>query len=475
MNLRYLLQPVIILLALQMVTFDFAWARPNIVLIMADDMGYESLRSNGGTSFDSTQLDQLATEGMRFTQCYSQPICTPSRNKIMTGRSNARNYREFGLLSPSEITFGNILKKAGYRTCISGKWQLSGGRRGNGATPSSCGFDESCMWAYKHNLPDGVRHTGGWEKPGKTSRFWHPSIIQNGRYRPTTPSEYGPDIFTQFILDFLEQTNEEPFFVYYPMTLTHGPFLPTPLSPDLDTADKFKSNPKYFSDMVAYTGHCVQRIVDKLEELGIAESTLVLFTTDNGSHLSIVSETEDRLIPGGKGIPIDAGCHVPMIARWKGTIHPGTACPDLIDFSDFLPTIAELCDAELPSDRVIDGRSFLPQLHGNRGNPRESIFVHYDKDPGRDPPKMRRVRFAFDGRYKLYQDGRIFDVMNDIDEERPLEKESLSVETHTTLDKLQQVLDSMPKWKPNNAVFQEGPDPVTRLRLQKLDQLRAEF
>jgi arylsulfatase A len=99
--------------------------RPNLILIMADDLGYEALGSNGGTTYQTPQLDQLASKGMRFTHCYSQPVCTPSRVKIMTGQSNARNYRAFGLLPAGELTFGNLLKDAGYQTCIAGKWQLS--------------------------------------------------------------------------------------------------------------------------------------------------------------------------------------------------------------------------------------------------------------------------------------------------------------------------------------------------------------
>jgi arylsulfatase A len=440
---------------------------------MADDMGHECLRSYGGTSYEPNQLDELASRGMRFTQCYSQPVCTPSRNKIMTGRSNARNYRKFGLLDPNEITFGNVLQRAGYQTCIAGKWQLSGGRNGGGTTPEKCGFDHSCMWAYVHSLPPGVDHTGGWEKPGKPTRYWHPSIIQNGNYRPTTIDDYGPDIFTQFILDFMEENRRKPFFVYYPMALTHGPFQPTPNSEDLSSADKFGTDVKYMRDMVSYAAHCVDRIVRNLEDLGLAEDTLVLFTTDNGSHASILSHLGSRPIPGGKGVPVDAGCHAPLIAYWQGTIAPGSTCTDLVDFSDFLPTIAALTNAKLPTDRPLDGRSFLPQLLGERGNPRNSIFMHYDKDPQKEQPNFRRVRFALDGRFKLYHDGKMFDVRHDVEEEHPLELAALNAEQQSTLNELQTALDAMPHWTPDNSVFGDGPDKATRRRLEQLRQLRA--
>ena len=452
-----------------------SWARsPNVILIMADDMGYECLHSNGGTSYQPNQLDDLASQGMRFTHCYSQPVCTPSRNKIMTGRSNARNYRKFGQLDPDEITFGNVMKQAGYSTCIAGKWQLSGGSSGGGTTPAKCGFDQSCMWAYVHNLPPGVKHTGGWEKPGKPSRYWHPSIIQNGEYRPTDQDDYGPDIFTQFILDFLEQNRSEPFFVYYPMALTHGPFQPTPHSADLASADRFGTDPKYMCDMVDYTAHCVDRIVRRLEELGIDENTLVLFTTDNGSHVSILSHMGDRPIPGGKGVPVDAGCHAPLIAYWNGTIAPGSTCSDLVDFSDFLPTIAAVTGARLPTDRPLDGRSFLPQLRGERGSPRTSIFMHYDKDPQKAQPDFRRIRFAFDGHFKLYLDGKFYDVQNDIEEEHPLDMATLTANQQSIRTRLQLALDAMPTWEPDNSVFGDGPDKATRRRLVQRRQLRAQ-
>ncbi|MEM7313926.1 MAG: sulfatase-like hydrolase/transferase [Planctomycetota bacterium] len=446
--------------------------RPNVILIMADDLGYEALRCNGGTSYDKNYLDELARKGMRFTHCYSQPICTPSRNKIMTGRSNARNYQAFGVLIPSEITFGNIMKKAGYKTCVAGKWQLSGGNRKSpkGTTPAKCGFDEHCMWAYKHNLPEGVTHTGGWEGKNRTSRYWHPSIIQNGEYRPTTINDYGPDIYTKFIIDFIERNKDDELFVYYPMALTHGPFYPTPHSRDLSDDIKFKNvGKKYFNDMISYTGHCVRRIIESLEKHGLDENTLVLFTTDNGTHRSLVSWMGDRVVPGGKGLTCDAGCHVPMIAYWKGKITSGSTCSDLIEFSDFVPTIAELGNAELPNDRVLDGRSFLPQLKGEKGNPRTSVFVHYDKTPDKEKPDFRRVRFAYNGKYKLYLDGRIFDVPNDVDERSPIKRESLSPEALSTIAMLQERLDSMPPWKPDNSLLKVF-DPGINFRNKQLEK-----
>ena len=446
-----------------------AGRRPNVILIMADDMGYEALACNGGTSFATPLFDRMTAEGMRFTNCYAQPVCTPSRVKIMTGRSNARNYRAFGDLDPKETTFGHVMKEAGYETCIAGKWQLTGGAAGTGSFPKPSGFDASCMWAYTHDLPAPARekYTFFGDKVRKTSRFWNPSVIRNGEYVPTDTDDYGPDMYCGFILDFIERNKAGEFFVYYPMALTHNPFVATPNSTDRSVRAKTKSSPWFFDDMVQYAGVLVDRIRAKLDALGIAENTLVLFTCDNGTYRGIVSRMGDRVFPGGKGLPIDAGTHVPLIAWWPGVIGSNGVCTDLVDFSDFLPTIAEAAQASLPDDRVLDGRSFLPQLEGRKGDPRHAVVVHYDKNPDADPAKFRRVRFAYDGRYKLYLDGRLFDVPNDWQEERPIPVEGASEPARAARKALQTVLDSMPEWAPDNSAFPGGSDPEMEAYLER--------
>ena len=457
--------------------FD-ASASPNIILIMADDLGYETLGSSGGTSYKTPLLDQLASRGMRFTHCYSQPVCTPSRVKIMTGQSNARNYRQFGLMPAGQITFGNLLKDAGYTTCIAGKWQLSGSANTKikGTWWTDCGFDQSCMWAYSHYLkPNDREHYETHSLTGTrtTSRFWNPCILENGSYRPSTAADFGPDIYAEFILDFIEENKEKPFFVYYPMALTHGPFVPTPHSKNYPPEHKTKSTPKYFGDMIQYTGYLVDRIVKKIEQAQIAENTLIIFTTDNGTGRGLISRQGTRLVPGGKALPIDAGCHVPLIALWPGVIEAGTECHDLIDFSDFLPTLTELAQAKLPSDRQLDGRSFLPQLKGVRGRPRTEVMVHYDKDPDSKTPKFRRVRFAYNGRYKLYDDGRFYDIPNDWDEETPLSVTGLTPELQQIRNQLDTSFKKLPSWTPDNSSFGGQADAETQKRIKLRNRILA--
>jgi arylsulfatase A len=393
--------------------------RPNIVLIMADDLGHECLGCYGSASYKTPVLDELARTGVRFENCHAQPLCTPSRVKIMTGRYNSRNYTDFGEFDFRERTFAHVLKEAGYATCIAGKWQLMG-RGANG--PYDAGFDEYCLWHMEDVFAP------------KKSRYRGPKIIRDGRELEDLEGKYGPDVFCDYIGDFMERNKSRPFFVYYPMVLTHGPFVPTPDSPEWGqrVADK-----EYYVDMVAYMDKIVGRLVKKLEGLGLCENTLILFTGDNGTPKGITSVMKDgRHIKGGKGMTTDAGTHVALIANWKGTTAAGKVCGDLVDLSDFVPTLADAAGGSLPQGVTIDGRSFLPQLRGEKGNPKEWIFCHYEpKHGGR---KLRR--FVRDKRWKLYANGELYDLATDGLEENanPSGKEATAAR-----ERLQSVLDSI--------------------------------
>jgi len=394
--------------------------KPNIILIMADDLGYESLSCYGSLSCQTPYLDKLAQTGVRFTHCYSQPLCTPSRVQIMTGQYNFRNYTEFGALHPKEITFGHILKKAGYATCVVGKWQLAARNEGVGTYPDKAGFNEHCLWQ--------VDQLG--------SRYWDPLLQENNRMKEDLKGKYGPDVFLEYIVEFMERKKNKPFFIYYPMVLTHGPFVPTP---DFAEAEDITTkNPKYFGNMVAYMDKIVGKIVQKADELGIRNNTVILFTSDNGTHLSIKTEMQGRTVRGGKGTPTDAGTHVPLIANWLGTSPEGKICDDLIDFSDFSPTLAQVAGAEVTENLTVDGKSFLPQIRGERASPREWIFCHYD-------PRWsvwKPCRFVRDKRWKLYDDGRLYDLRTDPLEKSPL-RNNRDKEIVAVRRKLQRVLDGM--------------------------------
>ncbi|MHC4796734.1 MAG: sulfatase-like hydrolase/transferase [Planctomycetota bacterium] len=399
--------------------------RPNIILIMADDLGYECLGCNGSTSYKTPELDKLAGTGMRFRHCYSTPLCTPSRVQIMSGQYNFRNYTRFGRMDPKITTFVHILGSAGYATCIAGKWQLSGRPKLDGSFPEKAGFDEHCLWQVER----------------RESRYWAPIIQQNGKIRDDLKDKYGPDVFCEYINDFIERHRKKSFFVYFPMTLTHSPFVPTPDSTGNDP--KRKSDKKYFADMVAYTDKIIGRIVGKVDELGLRDNTLIIFTGDNGSPRGIVTKMKSRTVKGGKGQTTDAGTRAPLVANWKGVIRSAKVCDDLIDFTDFMPTLAEVAEAEIPQRIKLDGRSFLPQLLGKKGNPRQWVFCHYDPNPGKG--KRKPTRYVHDQRWKLYHDGRLYDLKADVLEKSPFKPDKDTQAAAAARKRLQPVLDAMEK------------------------------
>jgi arylsulfatase A len=411
--------------------------KPNIVLIMADDMGYECLGSYGGTSYKTPNLDALAKGGVRFTHAYAQPLCTPTRLQLMTGQYNFRNWKAFGVMDPKEKTFGHIMQAAGYKTCIAGKWQLYSYNppdfepewRGKGMRVQDAGFDEYCLW-----------HS--WHTEDKGSRYADPTFFQDGQLK-TVKGKYGEDVFCDFINNFVERRRNEPFFVYYPMTLTHPPFMPTPGSPEWPAGDRLKANQKHYGDMVEYMDKVVGRVVANLDRLGLRERTLILFYSDNGTPVGVQSRMGGRIVDGGKGLTTDAGMHVPLIADWKGTTPRGRVLEDLVDSTDFLPAIVDATGAKMPKGMPVDGRSFLPQLRGKRGNPKEWIYCHYDPRPGHGKEQYTLKKFARNQRFKLYSDGRLFDISKDVLEQHPLSPGEGGEEAARARKKLQAALDSL--------------------------------
>ncbi|MGD2175603.1 MAG: sulfatase-like hydrolase/transferase, partial [Candidatus Brocadiaceae bacterium] len=343
--------------------------RPNVVLIMADDLGYECIGANGSATYETPHLDELARTGARFEHCYSQPLCTPTRVQIMTGRYFSRNYTQFGQLRQGEPTFGHMMKDAGYATGVFGKWQLQG--RG-GQTAPQAGFGDYCLWNY----------TGTTRQRYADASLAYIDPATGAEQVSEFTGEYGPDVCTRRLCDFARRAvaSGTPFLAYYPMILTHPPFVATPDSA-VWKEDPHAQGSEYFGDMVAYMDTLVGRIVAALGELGVRDETLIMFTGDNGTAGGIVSEMRDgRSIKAGKGFHSDAGTHVPLIAHWRGTIGPGQVRDDLVDTTDFLPTIADATGAAPrtpPGDGVLDGRSFLPQLAGRPGRPREWVLVDY--------------------------------------------------------------------------------------------------
>jgi arylsulfatase A len=379
--------------------------RPNVVLIMADDLGYETIGADGGTSYPTPVLDRLAAEGVRFDRCFVQPLCTPTRVQLMTGAYNVRNYITFGQMDPALTTFGNLFQKAGYVTGMAGKWQLGRDRD----LPAKFGFAEHCLWQLTRRPP----------------RYANPGLEFNGVERDFSNGEYGPDLVSDFALEFVTRHKDQPFFLYYPMMLTHAPYQPTPDSADWNPraiGEKVSDRPEHFRDNVAYMDRLVGKLLATLDEHKLREKTLVIFVGDNGTKRGTRSMMGDRAVLGGKGTTTTAGMHVPLIVHWPGKIGAGKVCHDLVDSTDFLPTLCEAAGIEIPAELPIDGRSFLPQLRGEKGRPRTWIYSWYS-------PRGEALReFAFNHRYKLYRTGEFYDLANDIEERRPLETSSFAPE-----------------------------------------------
>jgi len=351
---------------------------PNIVMILADDLGIECVQSYGGESYETPHIDRLASQGIRFTHCFSNPLCSPSRAQLLTGQYPFRNgirevlydlkrHANLYLDAEGHPSFARQLQAAGYRTAIAGKWQLSFLHERD--TVRDFGFDEYCCWQIFR------------DDESKTRRYHQPHYKKNGALiADAIKDRYGPDVLVDFLIDFMKKNaaQKRPFMAYQTCLLPHFPWVPTPDSQDQNDPLKSatgKGNPKFFPDMVKYLDKNVGRIMQALDALGIAENTVLIFSGDNGTQMPLRSKWRDgKTVAGGKGTMTDRGTRVPLIVRWPGRIEKGATCDDLVDFSDFLPTLCELAKAPLPKGKI-DGRSFAPQLLGKPGDPREWVHV----------------------------------------------------------------------------------------------------
>ena len=303
----------------------------------------------------------------------------------------------------------------------------NGGSLGRGGSHAdSAGFDEFALWQYTER--------------GK--RYKAPTIHYSGKEPQVFPDDYGPDLFTAYIEGFFERHRNEPFFLYYPMALTHSPFLPTPDHEDYESLDpaSARSDARYFASNVTYMDAIVGRITAKLKALGLDQRTLVLFTTDNGTDRSLSSQHESGIIRGRKAFPVAAGTHVPLVAYWPGTIAASMESSALVDFTDFLPTLVEAAGSQIPEGFSSDGLSFYGQLTGHVDSTRSWIYGHYDPRWNNFEP----TRYAQDHTWKLYADGRFFNWADDPAELVSLSDSLLDDAALQVKQKLHAVLQTMP-------------------------------
>ncbi|MBX3420398.1 MAG: sulfatase-like hydrolase/transferase [Pirellulaceae bacterium] len=377
---------------------------PNFVVIMADDLSASELGCYGHPTQRTPNLDRLAEHGVKFETAFACPVCHPTRFMIMTGQYGARNgvYNFAGSRGgPPEkhagvddiakhLTFSKLLKDAGYTTAMVGKWQLSGRPPG---LIRECGFDEYCCWAFGEYYSDDQRRLARQAGVQFRSRYWHPSIIRNGKWVPTTVDDYGPDIFAKFVVEFIQRNRQHPFLIYYPMALTHSPWVATPDSLRTEN-EKFDKDKRHFSANVEYADKIVGRIVDALRTHALQENTMVIFTGDNGSGR------------GGKSEPTERGARVPLIIDGPGIVKTRGSTMELSDLSDILPTLADFAGIDLPPQHPIDGVSLAPFLTGQTETTRPWIFSYQA-----DRRILRTQRWLLEDNSPL-RPGRLYDCGN---------------------------------------------------------------
>ena len=407
--------------------------KPNVLLILADDLGVECLSSYGGVSHRTPNLDRLAKEGMRFTHCFANPLCSPSRAQLLTGRYPflnglkvvlANKNQEDIYLRPSQPSFPRQLKEHGYATQIVGKWHVSLEHKHD--TIRQFGFDHYQTWSIFHGQGQ------------KTTRYWNPYQLRDGRnIAPEVAKRYGPDVDLEVQLDFIKThaQSKTPFLAFYSTYLPHYPWEPTPDSeaPTYRAPNTaHKGDAKYFPAMVAYLDRQIGAMLRTLDELGIADDTIIIFVADNGTDAGLRNLWGDgRVIAGGKGTMTDRGTRVPLLVRWPGKIKAASSCVDLVDLSDFFPTLCELTGAKLP-DVMIHGRSFAPQLLGKPGQPRE--WIHIQNANSR---QVRDREFMLNNKGELRRVGELWEDPARLDANADSAKEAAARK------KLQAVFDSL--------------------------------
>ncbi|NNJ70986.1 MAG: arylsulfatase [Kiritimatiellales bacterium] len=380
--------------------------KPNVIYILADDLGYGDLSCYGQTHFQTPNIDALATQGMKFTQHYSgSTVCAPSRCVLLTGlHSGHAPIRGNGAVEPEgqgpmpadTFTVAHLFKNAGYATGLFGKWGL--GAPGTGSEPLDMGFDRfygyNCQRQAHHYYPYFLSDDRGRE-------------IQWGNFG-LEQGEYAPDKIQDQTLEFIEANKDQPFFIYYALVQPHaemfapeeymekyrGKFLPESSYEGTDGGPNFRkyaygSQPEAhaaFAAMVDVMDDDIGDLVAKLEELGIADNTLIMFTSDNGPHQEGGHDPAYFNSTGsGRGFKRDlyeGGVHVPMIAWWPGKVPAGVETDHLSAFWDILPTMAELTGQPVPANT--DGVSFLPTLLAEKGQAdHDYLYWEFHEKKGR--------------------------------------------------------------------------------------------
>ena len=358
---------------------------PNVVLIFADDMGYGDLSCFGATQYKTPNLDRMATTGVRFTSFYvSQAVCSASRAGLLTGCYSNRVGIAGALgpssvigLNPEEETIAEVLKKRGYKTAAFGKWHVGHHRE---FLPLQQGFDEylglpysNDMWAVNLDDTPATKENN----PNKAKYPPLPLIDGNEKIKVIkTMAEQSQltTLYTERAVSFINKNRRNPFFIYLPHSMPHVP---------IAASDKFKgkSEQGVYGDVLMEIDWSVGQIMEALEKNGIAENTLVIFTSDNGPWLNYGNHAGSTAgLREGKGTSWEGGQRVPCIMKWPGSIPEGIICNKLASTIDLLPTLANIAKAPLPAKKI-DGVNILPLMLGDeKANPRTVFYYYYNAD-----------------------------------------------------------------------------------------------
>jgi arylsulfatase A len=420
-----------------------ASSKPNVIVLLADDIGYEVPTCDGGQSYSTPNIDGLAAGGMLFTQCHASPLCSPSRVMLLTGEYSFRNYTNWGQLSSAQKTFANLFKDNGYATCASGKWQFDSA---NIKAPLF-GFDQYCLEEAFYK--DATEGSGS---RSEEAHYKDPVIYQDGAYLPdsVTVNKYSEDFFNKYVLDFIDSNTTKPFFIYYAPGLCHRPFCPDPLDPAFPGwAPVTPSDNKWFPEMVNYMDLMIGNVVQELKNKNLFNNTIILYSGDNGTpgantgknDLPIYSDFDGYIVPGGKGLTIEYGTHVPLVVSWPQSVAGGSINNNLVDFTDFFPTFAQILGANTAPYGFLDGTSFYGQLLNlTNAEKRSAIYEWYNPlFKGDTTTKVTKV-WAQDSAYKYYKTGDFYNIIEDVNELAPLQ--NLTADQLMEEQKLQAVLKS---------------------------------
>lgn len=433
--------------------------KPNIILILVDDLGKEWVSAYGADDILTPHVDALAETGLRFQNAYAMPQCTPSRLSILTGQYPYRhgwvNHWDVprwggGAHFDDELypSMGRAMRAAGYATCIAGKWQIDDFRVEPDALIKS-GFDQYCMWT---GYETGV--------PASAERYQEPYVFEAGKSETRTGA-FGPDVFTDYICDFIDANKDIPFFVYYPMVITHTPFVNTPDETGETKLEKHKA-------MVRYMDKLTGRIVKAVENAGVRENTLIVWTTDNGTTGQVTGHLEGHPVKGAKMRTNEAGTAMPFIVSWPRQGYDKVVSDALIDFTDLLPTFVDLAGGTMDSTVMVDGRSFGQVLRDpSQDSQREWILSMGGgnnaqlTEAGVENQYIFRDRVLRNKQYKLYVDThrqpeKLFDLLQDPYEQENLIDDLSDPEQKRNFEQLSAVIASFPE-KDNDPQYRPNP------------------